>query len=78
MTKIPLTYSVSYFNLGGLGALFGGAKPTKDPRGDGTGIATLTGCVSDMRAYKNILIKPRGATVNGRNCSRAIKKAQVV
>jgi len=24
------------FHLGGLGALFGGAKPTKAPRGDGT------------------------------------------
>jgi len=24
------------FNLGGLGALFGGAKPTKAPRGDET------------------------------------------
>jgi len=30
------TYSFSSFNLGGLGALFGGAKPTKAPRGDGT------------------------------------------
>jgi len=34
------TYSVSRFNLGGLGALFGGAKPTKPPRGDGTWEAT--------------------------------------
>jgi len=25
------------FQFGGLGALFGGAKPTKAPRGDGTG-----------------------------------------
>ena len=31
LTKIPLVYSVSRFNLGGLGALFGGAKPTKAP-----------------------------------------------
>jgi len=30
LTKNPLIYSVSRFNLGGLGALFGGAKPTKD------------------------------------------------
>ena len=29
LTKIPLIYSVSRFNLGDLGALFGGAKPTK-------------------------------------------------
>jgi len=31
LTKIPLSYSVSYFTLEGLGALFGGAKPTKAP-----------------------------------------------
>jgi len=36
LTKTPLIYSVSRFHLGGLGALFGGAKPTKAPRGDGT------------------------------------------
>ena len=36
LTKIPLTCSVSCFNLVGLGALFGGAKPTKAPRGDGS------------------------------------------
>jgi len=29
LTKIPLTYSVSYFDLGGLGALFWVAKPIK-------------------------------------------------
>jgi len=29
LTKIPLTYSVSHFNLGGLAALFGGDNPTK-------------------------------------------------
>ena len=37
LTKTPLIYSVPRFNLGGLGALFWGAKPTKDLRGDGTG-----------------------------------------
>jgi len=43
LTKIPLTYSVSYSNLGVLGALFwrlgasfAGAKPTKAPLGDET------------------------------------------
>ena len=36
LTKIPLICSVSYFNLGGIGALSGGAKPTKTTRGDGT------------------------------------------
>jgi len=30
-TKTPLIYTVSRFNLGGLGALFGRAKPTKAP-----------------------------------------------
>jgi len=34
--KMQLIYSASYFNLGGLGALFWEAKPTKAPRGDGT------------------------------------------
>jgi len=34
--KTLFTYSNSYFNLGRLGALFGEAKPTKTPRGDGT------------------------------------------
>ena len=29
LTKIPLIYSVSYFNVGGNGTLFGGANPTK-------------------------------------------------
>jgi len=33
LTKIPLVYRVSYFNLGGLGAWIGEAKPTKAPRG---------------------------------------------
>jgi len=36
--KNTLTYSVSYFNLGGLGTVFGGAKPSKLSRGDGTGL----------------------------------------
>jgi len=31
LTKIPLIYSVSYFNLGGLGALFGGLNPPMPP-----------------------------------------------
>jgi len=35
LTKTPLIYSVSRFNLGSW-ALFRGAKPTKAPRGDGT------------------------------------------
>ena len=29
--KTQFIYSISYFNLGGLGALFGGTKPTKVP-----------------------------------------------
>jgi len=35
LTKTALIYSVSHFNLGGRGALFGWTKPTKAPRGDG-------------------------------------------
>jgi len=31
LKKIPLTYSVSYFNLGGLEALFGGLSPQTPP-----------------------------------------------
>jgi len=39
--KTLLIYSVSYFNLGGLGALFGEAKPTKDPTAMGLSIPPL-------------------------------------
>jgi len=38
LAKTQLIYSVSYFNLGGFGALFGGISPQKPPRGDGTGV----------------------------------------
>jgi len=31
LTKIPLPYSVSYFQFGGFRALFGWSKPTKAP-----------------------------------------------
>jgi len=31
LTKTPLIYSVSRFNLGALGALFGGLSPPKTP-----------------------------------------------
>jgi len=34
--KISLIYSVSCFNLGGLGDFFGGISPSKHPHGDGT------------------------------------------
>jgi len=37
LTKTPLIYSASRFNLGGFGALFGGLSSPKPPRGDGTG-----------------------------------------
>jgi len=36
LTKVPLTYSVSIFNLGRLGALFGGLSSPKPPCSDGT------------------------------------------
>jgi len=36
LTKVPLIYSVSYFNLGGLKALLGGLIPPKlSPQGTG-------------------------------------------
>jgi len=35
--KTLFIYSISYFYLGGLGALFGGLSPPKPSRGDGTG-----------------------------------------
>jgi len=50
LTKTPLIYSVSRFNLGGLGALFGGAKPTKAPCGDGTGN------MSDSSNYRPVAV----------------------
>jgi len=34
--KTLFIYSISDFNLGGLGALFGGLNPRKSSRGDGT------------------------------------------
>jgi len=41
LTKPTLIYSVSCFNLGWLGALFGKAKPTEAPRGDGIGLVRV-------------------------------------
>jgi len=53
LTKTPLIYSVSCFNLGGLGVLFGGAKSTKDPRGDGTGghVTDCYFCMTNIRGF---------------------------
>jgi len=42
-TKIPLIYDFSYFNLGGLGALFGGLSTPKTPwRQDWVHVRLLT------------------------------------
>ena len=41
LTKIPLMYSVSYFNLWGLGAVFWGLNPPKPLRGNGTGYMAI-------------------------------------
>jgi len=38
LTKTPLIYSVSRFNLVGLGALFGGISPPKPPMATGLGV----------------------------------------
>jgi len=43
LTKIPLIYIVSYFNLGGLGALFGGLSPPEPPVA--TGLSCTGGCM---------------------------------
>jgi len=43
--KAVFNYNVSYFNLGGFGALFCGAKPTKAPRGDGTEFVAHVSCM---------------------------------
>ena len=41
LTKTPLNYRVSRFNLGGLGALFGGlSAPNPSLRGEGTGFVS--------------------------------------
>jgi len=55
-SKTPLIYSVSYFNLEGLGALFGGAKPTKVPGGDGTGLCkdSFRWTVLLIRVFENM------------------------
>jgi len=48
LTKIPLIWSVSYFNLRGLGDFLGRAKPTKAPRMT-TGLKVLVGKVATSR-----------------------------
>jgi len=40
LTKTPLIYSVSRFNLGCLGLCSGELSPPKPPRGDGAGLTS--------------------------------------
>jgi len=54
--KIALFYSVSYFNLGAWCSVWG-AKPTKAPRGDGTG--STVGSLKKTLPYR-ILQMPKG------------------
>jgi len=56
-------HSVSYFNLGGLGTLFGGAKPTKAPRGDGSGLVSNT-IRHEKRDENGIQIQNKDVFVN--------------
>ena len=59
LTKIPLIFSVSLFNLEGLELCLGGISPLKPPRGDGAGIATyfIASCVKrSMISLKNPLL----------------------
>ena len=46
LNNTPLIYSVSHFNFGGLGALFGGLSPPKPNRGDGTAQQSITAKIS--------------------------------
>jgi len=50
LTKIPLVYSVSYFNLGRLGALFGGLSPPKPPMA--TGLLQSMLCCSVWHCFR--------------------------
>jgi len=36
LIKPPVIHSISYFDLGEISTWFGGVKPTKAPRGEGT------------------------------------------
>jgi len=55
LTKSPLIYSVAYFNLGALGALFGEAKPTEAPVT--TGLVLY--CVKTNMSEKEALLRQR-------------------
>jgi len=67
LTKIPLTYSASHFNLEGLGALFGVAKPPKPPVA--TGLidtkqqAETTSCSAQIVTFSWHLCNRRNARV---------------
>jgi len=57
LTKTPLIYSVSRFNLGGLGALFGGISPPKPPRGDGTATHCLRTTGLDQLTHRYVKLR---------------------
>jgi len=51
--KTPLIYSILYFNLGSLGALFGGAKAHRRPP-MATGLALVAACFGEnLQKSKN-------------------------
>ena len=52
LTNIPLIWSVSYFNLGGLEFCFGGAKPTKAlPVTTGLGVGLQEWCAVTLKRF---------------------------
>ena len=61
-TKTQLIYSVSCFNLGGLGTSFGGLSPQNPPHGDGTGSAY---CAVRMLLLSDELMRCCAARTNG-------------
>jgi len=51
LTQKLFVYSISYFNWVGLEGLFGGVKPTKAPRGEGTAASYTSGQPSYPRGH---------------------------
>ena len=57
LTKTPLIYSVSRFNLEGLGALFGGISTPNPLRGAGTGLIRTSEIKIVLNLPANILVQ---------------------
>jgi len=68
LTKTPFIYSISRFNLGGLGALFGGSKP---PRGDGTASETSQSFSTTTSHFKQTPQKTRPSSTTSHPAFKA-------